>query len=396
MEEKPPVLDEGAPQTVDVHLVNYGVILDQEILFKSNEQFDPLLQVVNYTNSFAMNIHDGRLYKIRHEIDNKPFTTLVQARVVNEKMLMYVVSGSDEKLPPRFQQQIIDNFTNEIEDALPVKRIEKLYNEKLEEFTRKLNRAADKVDQGISLIHDMQESDEDFLVAEADYSLTRIHYIGISTAGVPVRNRLYGKELVSMFKIPKNENLPPDEIVRSLISAQFSAILNSSLIQAGTRITEITINYTNIESMEPTQLKIAFFPIGFQKQYTLEVCFQGKREEIDGFIIACQPMLEKHLQVQFRGNLKDFEQLAGVLADLPEKFDLFEHIPDEFVQPSDHVDYTKSEENTVEKIDEKKVDEKKTNLDRSSMTLNFQEDEIEEDSYDKEDHDKEDDEIKTV
>ncbi len=366
MEEKPPELDDGTPETVDVHLVNYGIILDQEILFMSNEQFAPLLQVVNYTNSFAMNIHDGRLYKIKHELDGKPYTILVQARIVNEKTLMYVVSGSDAKLPPHFQQQIIDNFTKEIEEAFPIRRIERLYQDKLDEFTRKLHRAADKVDQGISLIHDMQDSDDDFLVSEVDYALTRIHYIGISTAGVPVRNRLYGKELVSMFKIPQNENLPPDEIVRSLISAQFSAIINSSLIQAGTRITEITINYTNIESMEPTQLKIAFFPIGFQKQFTLEVCFQGKREEIDGFMIACQPMLDKYLHVQFRGNLKDFELVADVLAMFPEKFDLFEQLPDEFVQPSDHVHDEQPEGKEVPEDNQKKAD-----FDMNDITLNF-------------------------
>jgi hypothetical protein len=367
MEEKPPVFEgDDTPSTVDVHLVNYGMILDQEIIFMSNEQFEPLLQVVNYANSFAMNIHDGRLYKIKHELGGKPHTTLIQARLVNEKTLMYVISGSDEKLVPRFQLQILDNFTKEIEEIIPIKRVEKLYQEKLDDYTRKMHRVADKVDQGISLIHDMQDSDDDFLVTDVDYSLSRIHYIGISTAGVPVRNRLYGKELVSMFKIPQNENLPPDEIVRSLISAQFSAIINSSLIQAGTRITEMTINYTNIESMEPTQLKIAFFPTGFQKQFTLEVCFQGKREDIDGFMIACEPMLDKYLHVPFRGNLKDFELLADVLMLFPEKFDLFQRLSDEFVQPSDHVDDEKPDvKNTPENS------EKKGGFDVNNITLNF-------------------------
>ncbi len=375
MEDKPPVFeDKDSPSTVDVHLVNYGMILDQEIIFKSNEQFEPLLQVVNYANSFAMNIHDGRLYKIKHDLGGKPHTILVQSRLVNDKTLMYVISGSDEKLVPRFQLQILENFTKEIEEAIPIKRVVKLYQDKLDDFTRKMHRAADKVDQGISLIHDMQDSDDDFLVTEVDYSLTRIHYIGISTAGVPVRNRLYGKELVSMFKIPKNENLPPDEIVRSLISAQFSAIINSSLVQAGTRITEITINYTNIESMEPTQLKIAFFPIGFQEQYTLEVCFQGKREEIDGFMGACTPLLDKYLHVPFRGNLKDFELVADVLTMFPEKFDLFEHIPDEFVQPSDHI-----EEEKMEGKNSPEENAKKDGFDMNDITLNFREEPDEDD-----------------
>jgi hypothetical protein len=367
MEEKPPMLDGTAtPSTVDVHLVNYGVILNQEIIFMSNEQFEPLLQVVNYANSFAMNIHDGRLNKIKHDLGGKPHTTLVQSRLVNDKTLMYVISGSDEKLLPRFQRQILENYTKEIEEAIPIKRAEKLYQDKLDEYTRKMHRTADKVDQGISLIHDMQASDDDFLVTEIDYSLSRIHYIGISTAGVPVRNRLYGKELVSMFKIPKNENLPPDEIVRSLISAQFSAIINSSLVQANTRITEMTINYTNIESMEPTQLKIAFFPTGFQQQYTLEICFQGKREDIDGFMIASGPMLDKYLHVPFRGNLKDFELVADVLAMFPEKFDLFEHMSDEFSQPSDHID----EEKPIQQ-DAQNDGAKKKAFDMNTITLNF-------------------------
>ncbi|NMC07512.1 MAG: hypothetical protein GYA24_20025 [Candidatus Lokiarchaeota archaeon] len=367
MEEKPPMLEGNiAPSTVDVHLVNYGVILDQEIIFKSNEQFEPLLQVVNYANSFAMNIHDGRLYKIKHELGGKPHTTLVQVRLINDKTLMYVISGSDEKLPPRFQQQILDNYTKEIEESIPIKKTEKLLHDRFDEYTRKMHKVADKVDQGISLIHEMQASDDDFLVAEVDYSLTRIHYIGISTAGVPVRNRLYGKELVSMFKIPRNENLPPDEIVRSLISAQFSAILNSSLVQANTRITEITINYTNIESMEPTQLKIAFFPSGYLQQYTLEICFQGKREDIDGFMIASGPMLDKYLHVPFRGNLKDFELVADVLAMFPEKFDLFEQIPEEFSQPSDHVNDAGQHEKEASKEPEQKKP-----FDMNQITLNF-------------------------
>jgi hypothetical protein len=338
MEEKPPALEGNAPSTIDVHLVNYGVIMDQDIIFMSNQQFEPLLHVVTYASSFAANIHDGRLYKIKHELGGKKHTTLVQVRIVNEKNLMYVISGSDEKLLPQFQPQLLDNLTKEIEEAIPAKRAEKLYSDKLDDYTRKMHRVADKIDQGISLIHDMQEFGDDFLVKEVDYTLSKIHYIGISTAGVPVRNRLYGKELVSLFKIPKKENVPADEIVRSLISAQFSAIINSSLIQAGTRITEITIMYTNIESMEPTQLKIVFFPIGFQGQYTLEICYQGKSEDINGFQVVCAPMLDRFLHVPFRGNLKEFELVADVLTQFPNNFDLFDHIPDEFAQPSDHVE----------------------------------------------------------
>nr|MDO8116175.1 hypothetical protein [Candidatus Sigynarchaeota archaeon] len=39
---------------------------------------------------------------------------------------------------------------------------------------------------------------------------------------------------------------------------------------------------------------------------------------------ACNSMFNKYLQVQFKGNLKDFELVADVLANMPDNFDLFE------------------------------------------------------------------------
>lgn len=374
MEDKPPESPEPEEpifketdtiKTVDVHLVNYGIMLDQDIIFSSSPAFEPMLQVVNYANSFAMNIQDGRLFRIKHELAGKTHTTLIQTRIVNDQNIMYVISGADEKLMPNFQQQIIDNFTKEIENTFPVKRILKLYEDKLDEFTRKLHRVTDKIDQGISLINDMEESDDAFLVKEKEYALTRIHYIGLSTGGVPVRNRMYGKELVSLFKVPSNEKAPPEEIVRSLISAQFSAIINSSLIEAGTRITEITILYMHIDSMEPTQLKIAFFPMGYQLQYTLEICYQGKRNDIEGFKSACTPMFERFVQVPFKGNLRDFELVSDLLSTFPKNFDLFEQIPVDFKEE----EAGNQDQETLD--DEAKDKTKKADKGIGDLKLNF-------------------------
>jgi len=374
MEDKPPETPNAEEpvfeptdsiNTVDVHLVNYGIIFDQDIIFSSSPAFESMLQVVNYANSFAMNIQDGRLCKIKHELDGKMHTTLIQTRIVNDQSLMYVISGSDDQLLPNFQQQIINNYTKEIENTISIKRIEKLYEDKLDEFTIKMHRIADKIDQGISLIHDMEESDDAFLVKEKEYALTRIHYIGLSTGGVPVRNMLYGKELVSLFKVPSHENVPPEEIVRSLISAQFSAIINSSLIKANTRISEITILFTHIESMEPTQLKIAFFPLGYQSQYTLEICYQGKRDDIEGFKIGCMPMFERYVHIPFKGNLHEFELVSDLLNKLPRNFDLFDQMAENFEDGEDNNqdhEAPDAEENNKPKKDESGIGDLKLNF----------------------------------
>ncbi len=322
------VFESNAHIPKDIHLINYGVLLDQDVLFSSNEDFEKLLQVVLFSNSFATNIKDGRLHSIRHDHDGKSFTTMIHNRVIpgndDENMLMYVISGNDEILPPEFQQQILDNFYKEIEAEIQVKRIRKIYDEKFSDFILKMNRIADKIDQGLSLINEMEEEENSFLMMEREEVVTRIHYIGLSTMGVPVRNRIYDKDLTSLFKLPAKENTTPEDVLRSLMSAQFSAILNSALIRAGTKINDITILYSTLDSLEERKLMVAFYPIGYQDQYTLEICYEGDRASIDGFRQACNHMFTKYLMVPFRGNLKDFELVADVLTSLPANFDLFE------------------------------------------------------------------------
>lgn len=334
------MFESNAFKPTDMHLINYGLILDQEVIYSSSQEFEQMLEIVNFTNSFAMNIHGGRLYKIKHEFNGEMYTTLADNRTVDSGgLLIYVISGSDQKLPQNFQKQILDNFCKEIDASVNIKKIKKLFEQKFDEFTIKVNRAVDKIDQGVDLIHDMEAHDQSFLVKDIPDQETRIHYIGVSTAGIPVRNRIYGSKLTQIFKLPAKEGTSSDEVLRSLISAQFSAIINSSYVKIGTRITEITINYTEFENLETHQLMVAFFPIGFKDQYTLEILYQGNRKDIEGFRSACNTMFEKFLQIKFKGNLKDFEFIADALSKLPERFGLFEHVHEERAKELEEINY---------------------------------------------------------
>lgn len=356
------MFDVSAPAPDDVHLVHYGCILDQEVIFASSEQFEQLLQIVVFANSFAQNIHGGHLSSIAHEYNGEPFTTLVQARVAGGKQLMHVISGSDAKLPVHFQRQILENFTRAVEDAIPVKRIGKMYEDKLDEFTLKMIKVTDRIDQGIGLIHDIEETGDGFLVRDKDATATSVHYIGISTSGIPVRNRIYGKQLARMFKLPPRNDVEPEEILRSLISAQFSAIVNSSMIKASTTISEITITYTDVSTLEGKLLRVAFFPMGFNAQYTLEICYEGSRADIEGFKTACFTLLARYFNVPFKGSLKDFELVSDVLAKLPGTFGLFDHVRE------DHGD----DERDAAAGDEREVDDDGgVRIDDEFLRLNF-------------------------
>ncbi|MHA1698627.1 MAG: hypothetical protein ACTSWN_07310 [Promethearchaeota archaeon] len=308
----------------DIHLIRYGIILNQNIIYSSNPDFDPMLEIVNFVNSFAMNVQDGRLYKIKHEYKNESHVTLVQARTLKDnKQLMYVLFGPEQMLPEGFHNEILDNYVNEIEKAININRIEKIYQGDFSNFIIKMNRIADKIDEGLRLIHEIEKEKDDFLVKEQDYENAVIYYIGISTMGLPIVSKLYGDVLLDRFNLPVKDGMDPADVLQSLMSAQFSAIVNSSRLKANTVINEITINFTLFETMEIHQLKIAFYQIGLNNKFTLEICYEGNRSIIEKFQEATRTLFEKHLQRPFRGNLDDFQPLVGVLDSLPNKFALF-------------------------------------------------------------------------
>ena len=47
-------------------MFNFGIILEDEVLYASHPEFETMLQIVNFSNSFAENIKDGRLSRIEH------------------------------------------------------------------------------------------------------------------------------------------------------------------------------------------------------------------------------------------------------------------------------------------------------------------------------------------
>ncbi|MHA1680747.1 MAG: hypothetical protein ACTSUE_07050 [Promethearchaeota archaeon] len=305
-------------------ILNYGLIIDQEVIYASNDEFESILQIVNFSNSFVNNLNGGRLTKINHIYEDKAYSTLVRTKVIaNNKNLLLILSGSYDVFPATFQQEIFSNFINEVESTFNTKRIEKTYRNDNTNFEIKMHGVVSKIDTGLALINEMEKSNDGFLVKPVSDLNTIIHYVGISTVGIPVRNRLYDDQLVSSFKIPTKEGMARDDTLRTLISAQFSAIVNSSLIKARTRIAEVQLEFVDPRTNELRKLIAAFFPIGYKNQYVLEICYEGMREVIEGFRKACNTMFTKFLQIKFKGNLKDFEFVADILEKLPEKFDLF-------------------------------------------------------------------------
>lgn len=305
-------------------ILKYGMIIDQEVIYASDEIFENLIQIVNFAASFAMNMTKGRIEKIHHEFNDEPWTTVVRTSVLPDKRhLHFVIAGSYENFPPEFQNQILDNFTLEVDNAFNLKKMERIHATNIAEFEVRMHKIVSKVDVGLSLIHEMDAEADTFLVRESKDVDTIIHYIGISTSGIPVRNQLYNNQLVSTFKLPSKDNASKQDVLRTLMSAQFSAIVNSSLLKAFTRIAELTFSYMEPGTSRKNILIAAFFPIGYKNQYTLEICYEGQRAIVEGFRKACDTLFSKFLKVPFKGNIKEFEFVGDLLKSFPEKFDLF-------------------------------------------------------------------------
>ncbi|MHA1793224.1 MAG: hypothetical protein ACTSVI_11305 [Promethearchaeota archaeon] len=305
-------------------IINYGLLLNDKIIYASRSSYEAILQMVNYCNSFASNIKNGRLFKIVHEVGGETWVTLVHNRLLSDgKNLMYVLSGNIKILSDQFSQQILENYYKELESNINVRRIEKLIKNDDVKLEILMHKITDKVEMGISLILDIEESANNFLVDDRKEEDTIIYYVGISSMGLPVSNRLYNLNLISQFNLQEKKDLSNKEVLQTLLSAHFSAIVNSSLMNANTLVKEIEIKFTTLDKMKEDELKIVFFPIGYNGQYTLEIMYQGDGMPIEGFKKACETMFGAFLQVPFKGNLREYSALNEMLAGLPDTFDLF-------------------------------------------------------------------------
>lgn len=303
-------------------MFNFGIVLDDEILYASRPEYEGMLQIVNFANSFAANIKDGRLFRIEHLVDADVYSTMIDSRILQDDMLLkYVVTGTIDRLLVHNQKQVLDQFVQEVESQVNVKKFPKISMGKLADFTLKINRISEKINQELKQEDGIQSPD---LGDSQENIKTKIHYIGISTkTGIPLTNMIYGDTLINYFKMPAKEGSSPEYMLRSLMSAQFSAIVKSSILKANTLITEITINHTDLETLEISQLMIMFFPIGKNNQYTLEICYEGNHEDVNGFIRGCFTLFSEHLQHEFKGNLQEMQPLHNLMISLPEKFDIF-------------------------------------------------------------------------
>ncbi|MHA1372250.1 MAG: hypothetical protein ACTSRA_21325, partial [Promethearchaeota archaeon] len=77
------------------------------------------------------------------------------------------------------------------------------------------------------------------------------------------------------------------------------------------------------KSKEKKELVIAFFPIGYNNQYMLEICYDGVREDIEDFVKVCNEVLNPYLQTSFKGNLSVFQPVVKILESFREKYGFF-------------------------------------------------------------------------
>ncbi|MFX0099125.1 MAG: hypothetical protein ACFFCS_06045 [Candidatus Hodarchaeota archaeon] len=304
--------------------LNYGLLLDQEVIFANSPEFEFRLQIIIFANSFAANMVDGSLSRIDHENDGMKMVTLIHDKVLSSgQHLFYVISGFAQSLQPFLRNQLLEKYVQGVDSNFDIEHLKEIKEGNPPGFATKMNKIMVEIDQDLLFILKMQTTKPDTQFDDGVLEIASIYYIGISTQGLPVVNHLYGSKLTSRFKLPAKEDTSPEEVLRSLISAQFSAIQQSCAINARTVIKDLSIKYNSPITNEAGELSITFFPVGYKDQFTFEVCYDGTRKEIEDFVKSASPLLNQFIDKPFRGNLADFQPVAGVLASYPDRFGFF-------------------------------------------------------------------------
>ncbi|MFX0099124.1 MAG: hypothetical protein ACFFCS_06040 [Candidatus Hodarchaeota archaeon] len=293
-------------------LIQYGLLVDQKVMFASEKEYEPMLKIVTYANSFAMNMIDGSLSRIDHENDDgQSLVTLVRDTPLKStgEHLFHVITGNEELLLPSFRDDILQKFIFGTMEGINISGVSKLYSDDPVKFLLLINGIVDEVESELSDLLDKEIANYTIVQGVKEAKDTSVHYIGISTiGGIPVVNHLYGTEFVSRFKLPAKET-SPGEVLRDLLSAQLSAIIQSSK-NLGAVLKDISIKYFQSRTRKYKELSITFFPLS--EQFVLEVCYDGPRGEIEEFVEQSKPLLNQIINKPFKGNLEELALLESI------------------------------------------------------------------------------------
>jgi len=286
----------------------FAVILDNDILYCSNDAKFTLFEIVLFVQKLLKSINLRRNWRLKDIfLEGQEFgkeRMLIRHEITKEnKDLFYCISGNFKTrsqeinvMLDEFYKSIAGYYLNKDINLLKIPSEKSLFREFIEYIIFYLK---DKYEEILSL----EEEKPDIKAGE--YS--KIIYAGISTQGLPICNCLYDKDLLTL--IDKDINDETIELFSSDLSAKLATIAMNTIIRAKTNIKEI--HFQDIENK--AEKKIILY--GSINGYSFDFIASGDFLRIKNIFkqLIDEISKEKVFYKEFAGDLKPYKHLQRYL-----------------------------------------------------------------------------------
>jgi len=295
-------------------ITGYGLILEDDILYCSNEEKYSIFEIVLFVEKFLRSFNPKQTWRLNHiylkSADKERERILIRHFLTEAKKNLFIlVCGSFKESSQEIRSLLLE-FSEKVrvyyntEDILNNASKRPIFNEIIRIITDYLG---DKYEPLL---------DKEEMKTEVDHGTTNtILYGGISTQGLPIITRLFDPTLLSnLDKEMTDENI---DLFNSNLSGQLATIEMNTLIRTGKyKIKEIHI--ADLVDIKNKKI-ILFDSIG---TYSLAIFASGNFFEIKDImkLLKIQVTKEEILKQEFSGDLKPFRYLDKYFSSLENEF----------------------------------------------------------------------------
>ncbi|MHA1338892.1 MAG: hypothetical protein ACTSRZ_02810 [Promethearchaeota archaeon] len=295
----------------------FGLIVNDEIIYTSNEQDYPILEIVIFSNSLLkmLSKNKWRLHKIIitpiNSSENEKILVHQKYYCDNNLDVLFCVKGKFSE-GSRIGYELLSNFEEQITQLYPVDKLESIIQEKKNAFRQFCDEISSELeDKYKQRIVEEKNMHENFIEESA------ILYTGISCQGLPIVSKLFGINLIDTDLEYDEESLKSKiEYFETTISGQLATIHINAFIRAQININEIQII---LDPEEKLYAFINFAPVGLNNQYILELFTMGNPYKSKDFIEKVKNTINNRfecLHKPFAGELKPYAKLKEFLSSL--------------------------------------------------------------------------------
>ncbi len=287
--------------------VSLALIVDDSLVFSNIEAHNPRYEVVIFANALNKSLSGGKWGL--HKIVMQPEDTnageeqiIVKSFKAGEIEILYCANGKFDHHPP---YHILEMFEKRLSSIYRPEMLSQSYDGKGDILR---NIAAEITEYVLQELEKMAPKAEEFPDVPP-----RIHYLGITSMGLPIVSRMYDEEIIQHLGSGTHPEMSQKEYMESVLSAKCATIVMNTLIRAQAQVKSIQLK------VDDTKYHFIYFrPLG---NYTVELYASGNPVTIERLFDIIISLLEKSpaLNTTFQGDLKPYGSLKEILDNLPEK-----------------------------------------------------------------------------